>query len=117
MNPPNCNEEDYINFVIATPKQLTATEAARVQPESKDAPAHDAFTRLPERLEDRGRTTFYCACGRFSDWKVIGFEKKSVGIRRKSVLFEMQCGLIWQILDIRSIQLRNFYQKNSVSLW
>jgi hypothetical protein len=51
MNPPKVNEEDYINFVIATPKQLTATEAERVQPESRNAPAHDAFTRLLTRLE------------------------------------------------------------------
>ncbi len=35
MNPPKCNDEDYINFIIATPKQLTATKAARVQPERK----------------------------------------------------------------------------------
>ena len=56
MNPPKCSDEDYINFVIATPKQLTATEAARVQPESKDAPAHDAFTRLLERLEPDAET-------------------------------------------------------------
>jgi hypothetical protein len=56
MNPPKCTEEDYINFVIATPKQLTATEAARVQPESKDAPAHDAFTRLLTRLEPDAET-------------------------------------------------------------
>ena len=51
MNPPKCSDEDYINFVIASPKQLTATEAARVQPASQNAPAHDAFTRLLERLE------------------------------------------------------------------
>jgi hypothetical protein len=50
MNPPKCNEDDYINFVIASPKQLTATEAARVQPASRNAPAHDAFTRLLQRL-------------------------------------------------------------------
>jgi hypothetical protein len=56
MNPPKCSEEDYINFVIATPKQLTATEAARVQPESRDAPAHDAFTRLLQRLEPDAET-------------------------------------------------------------
>ncbi len=56
MNPPKCSDEDYINFVIATPKQLTATEAARVQPESKNAPAHDAFTRLLERLEPNPET-------------------------------------------------------------
>lgn len=51
MNPPKCNAEDYINFVIASPRQITATEAERVQPESKNAPAHDAFTRLLTRLE------------------------------------------------------------------
>jgi hypothetical protein len=56
MNPPKVNEEDYINFVIATPKQLTATEAERVQPESRNAPAHDAFTRLLTRLEPDAET-------------------------------------------------------------
>lgn len=56
MNPPKVNEEDYINFVIATPKQITATEAERVQPVSKDAPAHDAFTRLLTRLEPDAET-------------------------------------------------------------
>ncbi|MDQ4122359.1 MAG: IS701 family transposase, partial [Acidobacteriota bacterium] len=56
MNPPKCSQEDYINFVIASPKQLTATEAARVQPESQNAPAHDAFTRLLQRLEPDAET-------------------------------------------------------------
>ena len=51
MNPPKVTDEDYINFIIATPRHVTATEAERVQPESKDAPAHDAFTRLLQRLE------------------------------------------------------------------
>src|SRR5215204_5953263 len=51
MNPPKVTDEDYINFIIATPRDVTATEAERVQPESTDAPAHDAFTRLLERLE------------------------------------------------------------------
>lgn len=51
MNPPKCSDEDYINFVIATPRQVTATEAARVQPEGVKMPRHDAFTRLLERLE------------------------------------------------------------------
>ncbi len=51
MNPAKCNEEDYINFVIATPRVVTATETGRVQPESENAPAHDAFTRLLTRLE------------------------------------------------------------------
>lgn len=56
MNPPKCNDEDYINFIIASPRQITATEAERVQPESKDAPAHDAFTRLLTRLEPDSQT-------------------------------------------------------------
>lgn len=56
MNPPKVNEEDYINFVIATPRQITATEAERVQPESQNAPAHDAFTRLLTRLEPDAET-------------------------------------------------------------
>jgi hypothetical protein len=51
MNLPKVIDEDYINFIIATPRDVTATEAERVQPESKDAPAHDAFTRLLARLE------------------------------------------------------------------
>ncbi len=56
MNPPKVTDEDYINFIIATPRDVTATEAERVQPESKDAPAHDAFTRLLERLEPDAET-------------------------------------------------------------
>jgi len=51
MNPPKCNEEDYINFLVATPKTCSGTEAARVQLEQDDPPAHDAFTRLLHRLE------------------------------------------------------------------
>ncbi len=54
MNPPKCSVEDYINFVIASPRVVvTATEAAaRLQPESAEQqPRHDAFTRLLERLE------------------------------------------------------------------
>jgi len=51
MNPPKVRDEDYINFIIATPRIVTATEAFACQPESKDAPAHDAFTRLLSRLE------------------------------------------------------------------
>ncbi len=56
MNPPKVTDEDYINFIIATPHDVTATEAERVQPESKNAPAHDAFTRLLSRLEPDAET-------------------------------------------------------------
>ena len=56
MNPPKVTDEDYINFIIATPRDVTATEAERVQPVSKDAPSHDAFTRLLQRLEPDAKT-------------------------------------------------------------
>jgi hypothetical protein len=56
MNPPKVTDEDCINFIIATPRDVTATEAERVQPESKNAPKHDAFTRLLARLEPDAET-------------------------------------------------------------
>src|SRR5438067_1455946 len=56
MNPAKCKEEDYINFLIATPKVCSGTEAARVQPAQNDPPAHDAFTRLLHRLEPDAET-------------------------------------------------------------
>lgn len=51
MNAPRCSDEDYIQLLIAAPRVVSATEAARVQPRAADAPAHDAFTRLLHRLE------------------------------------------------------------------
>jgi putative transposase len=51
MNPPRVTAADYIDFLIATPRVASATEAARVQPVTPTAPAHDAFTRLLARLE------------------------------------------------------------------
>lgn len=51
MNPPKCDELDYIHFLIAAQKVFTCTEAARSQPKSRKErpPAHDAFTRLLTR--------------------------------------------------------------------
>jgi putative transposase len=51
MSAAKCTDQDYIDFLIATPRICTATEAARVQPAQPDPPAHDAFTRLLHRLE------------------------------------------------------------------
>jgi putative transposase len=51
MNAPKCQPEDYINYLVASPRAVSGTEAARVQPERGDPPAHDAFTRLLHRLE------------------------------------------------------------------
>ncbi len=51
MNAPKCQPEDYINFLVASPRAVSGTEAARAQPIQDDPPAHDAFTRLLHRLE------------------------------------------------------------------
>jgi DDE superfamily endonuclease len=51
MNPPKVQPEQYIDFLLATPKACSATEAQRVQPPGPAAAAHDAFTRLLTRLE------------------------------------------------------------------
>ena len=51
MNTPRCTPEAYIDFLVASQGRVCCTEAARVQPESPFAPAHDAFTRLLTRLE------------------------------------------------------------------
>lgn len=51
MNPPRATADDYIAFLVATPSEGTATEMARCQPTRPNAPAHDAFTRLLNRLE------------------------------------------------------------------
>ena len=49
MNPPRCDDLDYIHFLIAAQRVFTCTEAARCQPQGEKAPAHDAFTRLLQR--------------------------------------------------------------------
>ena len=50
MHHPDCTDIAYINFLVASPCSVTATEAARVAP-GRRPPAHDAFTRLLHRLE------------------------------------------------------------------
>jgi len=51
MNPPKCNAHDYIQFLIATPRLYSCTEAAKVSPVIDASPSHDAFTRLLYREE------------------------------------------------------------------
>ena len=58
MMTARCNDLDYINFLLGTPRVFSATEAARVQPDHPLAPAHDAFTRLLHRLEPDPITLF-----------------------------------------------------------
>ena len=51
MNAPRASAEDYIQYLIASPSACSAVDAAKAQPRTPDAPAHDAFTRLLTRLE------------------------------------------------------------------
>src|SRR3954470_15543178 len=50
MNAPKCNEYDYINFLVAAQKVFSASEAARTHPEGEGVAAHDAYTRLLQRI-------------------------------------------------------------------
>ena len=50
MNPPKCNEYDYINFLMASPGVFSCTEAGKVQPDQENGPAHDSVNRLLYRL-------------------------------------------------------------------
>jgi len=51
MSQPKVTEDQFIDFLIASPMQATATEAQRTQPDSAAPAAHDAYTRLLHRLE------------------------------------------------------------------
>src|SRR5215217_7593491 len=51
MNAPKVTDLDYIDFLVAAPRVVTCTEAARVQPLRAYRAAHDALTRLLQRLE------------------------------------------------------------------
>ena len=51
MRTAKCRDTDSIDFLIASPKAVTCTEAAAVQPDSRQPLAHDSFTRLLRRIE------------------------------------------------------------------
>ncbi len=50
MNAPKCNEYEYIDFLMASPKVFSCTEAGKVQPVSENVPSHDSVNRLLYRL-------------------------------------------------------------------
>src|SRR5215208_982859 len=51
MNKAKINEQAYIDFIVATQVSYSCLEAGRVQAEGTGAVAHDAFSRLLQRLE------------------------------------------------------------------
>jgi putative transposase len=50
MNPPRCSELDYIHFLVAAQQVFSSVEASKTHPGGEAAPAHDAYTRLLQRL-------------------------------------------------------------------
>ena len=46
INPVKCIEFDYINFLIASSRVFSCTEASRCSYIDSNSPAHDSFTRL-----------------------------------------------------------------------
>jgi putative transposase len=58
MMQPKCQDSTYIDFLIATPRAASCCEAARSQPPSLHPAAHDAYTRLLQRLEPDPETLY-----------------------------------------------------------
>lgn len=50
MNAPKVTPLDYIDFLIGTQRVYSCTEAERVNPDQETGPAHDAYTRLLQRM-------------------------------------------------------------------
>ncbi len=52
-NPPGASDVDYINFLLASQRMFTWTEAVRNQPPQQQIdppPVHYSFMRLLERM-------------------------------------------------------------------
>ncbi len=50
MNAAKVDELDYIHFLVAAQKVFSTVEAAKTRTGEKAAPAHDAYTRLLQRM-------------------------------------------------------------------
>jgi hypothetical protein len=50
MNPPKVDELDYIQFLVAAQQVFSTVEAAKIRSGEETAPAHDAYTRLLQRI-------------------------------------------------------------------
>ena len=51
MNAPKVSDLDSINILVAAPRVVSCTPAARLQPDGPRRAAHDALPRLLQRLE------------------------------------------------------------------
>jgi len=79
MNPPKCNELDYINFLVAAQKVFSSIEASKTHPAEESPPAHDAYTRLLQRLPP--------------DSQALGQEVESIIKRKGGLLVVDDCTL------------------------
>lgn len=68
MNPPKYNADDYINFLMGSPRIFSCTEAEKVQPDSEKMPSHDAINRLLYRLSSDTEALWHEA-SRFTDMR------------------------------------------------
>ena len=50
MDPPKVDEYDYIQFLLAAQRVFCTVEALKVVSGEEAAPAHDAYTRLLQRI-------------------------------------------------------------------
>ncbi len=50
MNKAKCNEQDYIQFLVAAQNVFSSVEAAATHPDGEGLVAHDAYMRLLQRL-------------------------------------------------------------------
>jgi len=50
MNRAKCDEQDYIHFLVAAQNVFSSVEAAATHPAREGVVAHDAYTRLLQRL-------------------------------------------------------------------
>ena len=50
MNPPEVDEYDYIQFLLAAHRVFSTVEASKVVSGDDAAPAHDAYMRLLQRI-------------------------------------------------------------------
>lgn len=65
MNQPKYNEYDYINFLTATPRVFSCTEAEKVQPDEECSACHDSINRLLYRLSP-DTETLWCEAAPFT---------------------------------------------------
>jgi len=50
MNPPKCDEYDYINFLMAAQQVCNNLKASKTHPAGDSGPDHDACMRLLQRI-------------------------------------------------------------------